>query len=140
MACQPPVVIDYYNPCYDGGEPCTSDACFSAYASFGGAAMARYAGRGIVWETINEANGMGRTTAAAIARMARDVRAAAGSAAAGELFVGPTTAGVDLPYINASFAAGLLASVQSHLGVISQTGAKLSQQIDLLVEHRQCFT
>lgn len=88
-AQSPPVrlyaIIDYCkNACYDGGAVCKSDACFAAYASFGGersvgptpvrnpcaspherahfrahtgALMKRYAGKGVVFEIMNEPNG-----------------------------------------------------------------------------------
>ena len=63
----------------------------SAFGKFAEAAVERFKGHNIIFECINEPNGMGGDTAQDLALLCQ----AAGKAftAAGELFVGPTTAG-----------------------------------------------
>ena len=52
-------VLDYWTPCYDGGNGCTSQACIEGYANFGAAAMAHFAGRkmAVMFECQNEPQG-----------------------------------------------------------------------------------
>lgn len=106
-------IIDYTNSCYPSpGAPassCSSPACVGGYGRLAAAAASHYKGHSIIWETVNEPNGMGGDNASDISALA----AAAGAAmrAEGEFLVGPATAGIDFAYLNASFAAGLLSSV-----------------------------
>ena len=86
--------------------PCTDNACVNAFGAFAGAAAAHFAGHGIIFECTNEPNGMGRANTTLIA----EICLAAGTQVrgVGELWVGPTTAGIDLPYLKAAFANGIL--------------------------------
>ena len=61
------------------------------------AAAAHFHGHGIIWETVNEPNGMGGDNATDLAALAAS--AAAALRPYGELLVGPATAGMDFPYI-----------------------------------------
>ena len=77
--------------CYcDGkihGDPsCNSPDCVAAYGAFAAAAVARFKGNNIVFECLNEPNGMGHDSAQDIALLCQS----AGKAftGAGELFVG----------------------------------------------------
>jgi hypothetical protein len=99
-------ILDYSNSCYDPGPGCHSDACVAAYGRFTAAVVTRYAGHGIIFESVNEPNGMGADNATQITRLC----AAAGPhfLAANETFVGPTSAGIDWTYLNATFSAGIL--------------------------------
>ena len=110
---QPYWILDYGNPCYPPtpGSPshsCNTAACIAAFGRFAAASAEHYHGHGIIWETVNEPNGMGGDNATDLAALAR--AAAPGFAAFAETFVGPATAGMDWPYLNATFAAGILDS------------------------------
>ena len=106
-------ILDYTNSCYPSpgapGNSCSSLACINAFGRLAAAAASHFKGHSIIWETVNEPNGMGGDNATDIAALA----AVAGAAlrAEGEMLIGPATAGMDFPYLNASFAAGLLSSV-----------------------------
>ena len=107
-------ILDYSNPaCYPpaapGSRSCATPACIAGYARFAAAAGAHFRGRGVLWESVNEPNGMGGDPPAVIAALC----AGAGGAlrALGEAFVGPATAGVPLDYLASAIDAGLLSSV-----------------------------
>lgn len=104
-------ILDYNNPaCYPSpGSSCSTDACIAGYGRFAAAAAAHFAGRNIIWESVNEANGMGQDNATVITALCKS--AGAHFLAAGETFVGPTTAGIDFPYLNATFSAGILSAL-----------------------------
>jgi len=105
------LILDYNNDsCYPSpASSCETPACIAGYGRFGAATAAHFAGRGIIFESVNEANGMGDDNATTITALCK----AAGPhfLAAGEAFVGPTTAGIDFPYLNATFAAGILSAL-----------------------------
>lgn len=127
------LIIDYSNACYPDvpANSCSSPACVAGYGRLAAAAAAHFKGRGVLWELVNEPNGMGLDSAADIAALA----AAAGGPllAAGEELVGPTTAGFDFPYINASFAAGLLRSVSGVSVHPYRSGAPESAAADFVI-------
>ena len=121
----------YPNP-VKGGDPreCTAASCLGGWARFATAVVARYKGRGIIFECDNEPNGLGRVSAAAIAPLCN----AAGAAftTAGELFVGPAPCNgglggnsFDWPYLNTSMRAGLLDA----FGAISVHPCKLQKAL-----------
>lgn len=104
-------ILDYGNSCYPpapGASPvsCSTDACIAGFGRFAAAAATHFHGNGIIWETVNEPNGMGGDNATDLTALA--LAAAPGFAAFHETFVGPTTAGMDFKYIEAAFAAGIL--------------------------------
>jgi len=102
-------ILDYNNDnCYPSpGSSCTTAACIEGYGKFGAATVEHFKGRNIIFESVNEANGMGQDNASDITAMC----AAAGPhfLQAGEVFVGPTTAGIDFAYLNSTFEDGILA-------------------------------
>jgi hypothetical protein len=113
VGVRPYWILDYGNPCYPPPagarqSSCSTAACIAAFGKFASAAVARFHGHGIIWETINEPNGMGGDNATDLAALA--AAAAPAFAAQGELFVGPATAGMDFVYIEKAFAAGILSS------------------------------
>src|SRR5262245_60341379 len=55
-ALTPILILDYGNRLYDGGDAPRSDEARRAFARFAGAAAARYAGQGVIWEIWNEPN------------------------------------------------------------------------------------
>ena len=90
-----------------GGKPrpapnagCDTDQCIAAFGRFAAATAQHFRGRGIVFECLNEPNGMGNDNATDIAAIC--LAAGQGFAEAGEVFVGPATAGImPLPYLQA---------------------------------------
>ncbi len=104
-------ILDYGNTLYPPapGSPanaCNTAACIAAFGAFARATAAHFHGHGIIWETVNEPNGMGHANATDLTALAH--AAGPAFAAFGETFVGPATAGMDFPYIEQAFAAGIL--------------------------------
>jgi len=111
-------ILDYGNEIYDGGFPPATDEGRSAFASFAGAAARHFRGQAS-WEIWNEPNTprfwVGSPDPAAYVALAR--------AAAGEIrredprawILGPSLGGdtFDLPYLEATFALGLLEVVDA---------------------------
>ena len=85
---------------------CNTPECISAFGRFAKATVAHFKGHNIIFECINEPNGMGSDNATDIAALC--LSAGKAFTAAGELFVGPTTAGMDWKYLNTSMANGIL--------------------------------
>ena len=106
-------ILDYGNTLYPPArntppQSCNTAECIAAFGAFAAASSAHFHGHGIIWETVNEPNGMGGDNATDLAALA--LAAAPGFRAYNETFVGPTTAGMDFPYIERAFAAGILAA------------------------------
>lgn len=108
----PYLIFDYTNPCYDSGKPPFTQDGFDGFANFAFAAVQHFAGRGCCWESWNEPNGAWfwwtgpNATAYSLMTLAaaRLIRAAYPA----EVLLGPTTSGFDFPFINTTFASGLL--------------------------------
>jgi hypothetical protein len=124
-------ILDYNNEnCYPSpGSSCATDACIAGYGRFAAATAAHFAGQQIIFESVNEANGMGQDNATVITALCK--AAGAHFLAAGETFVGPTTAGVDFPYLNATFAGGILSSLTGVSVHPYRSGAPESATADL---------
>lgn len=106
-------ILDYGSPLYPPAnntpsQSCSTAECIAAFGAFAAASSAHFHGHGIIWETVNEPNGMGHDNATDLTALA--LAAAPGFRAFNETFVGPTTAGMDFPYIETAFAAGILAA------------------------------
>lgn len=99
-------ILDYSNTCYSPYPGCNTSACITGYGNFAAATVNHFKGNGIIFESVNEANGMGHDDPATITAMA--LAAGPHFKAAGEIWVGPTTAGIDFGYLNATFALGIL--------------------------------
>lgn len=102
-------ILDYGNPLYPPttrGSTCDTAVCVAAFARFAAAAVSHFKGNDIIFECINEPNGMGRFNATNYATLC--LGAGVHFTAAGELFVGPATSGVDWTWLNATFSAGAL--------------------------------
>ena len=132
VGVRPYWILDYNNnACYPSpASSCETLACIAGYGRFAAATVAHFAGRGIIFESVNEANGMGDDNATTITALCK----AAGPhfLAAGETFVGPTTAGIDIPYLNATFAAGILGALSGVSVHPYRSGAPESATADLL--------
>jgi len=111
VGVRPYWILDYNNQnCYPSpASSCETPACVAGYGRFAAATVAHFKGHGIIFESVNEANGMGDDNATVVTELCK----AAGPhfLAAGETFVGPTTAGIDIPYLNATFALGILGAL-----------------------------
>jgi hypothetical protein len=89
-----------------GNNGCNSPECIAAFGNFAQAAVNHFKGNRIIFECINEPNGMGGDSAIDLAALC--MSAGKAFTAAGELFVGPTTAGMDWKYLNTTMANGIL--------------------------------
>jgi len=105
------LILDYANPLYDHGAPPRTESTRRAFADWAAAAARHFAGRRVIWEIYNEPNNkmfwapqpdVGEYVALALA-VGRAFRAAAPN----EKLVGPAT-GLDFPFLEACFKAGLL--------------------------------
>ena len=89
-----------------GSTGCDTPECIEAFGKFAAATVAHFKGHRIIFECINEPNGMGHDNATTLAALC--LSAGKAFTDAGELFVGPTTASFDWKYLNESMASGIL--------------------------------
>ncbi len=104
-------ILDYSNPLYDHGLSPTTDDARQAFARWAAAAITHYRGHRILWETYNEPNfrfWTPRPNTDDYIKFALTVGEAIQQSAPDEKLVGPATAGIDLPFLEACFKAGLL--------------------------------
>jgi hypothetical protein len=105
-------ILDYGNPLYDNGAPPRSEASREAFARWAVAAAKHFAGRGIIWEVYNEPNHSlfwpPRPNVQEYIKLALAVGRAFGATVPNEKLVGPATSGIDFPFLEACFKAGLL--------------------------------
>lgn len=104
-------ILDYSNRHYDDGlSPC-SDEGRAAFARWAAAAAGRFRGRGILWEMYNEPN-IGfwkpKPDAEQYVKLALAVGKAIRQAADDELYIGPATSQIEMPFLEKCFQAGLL--------------------------------
>jgi hypothetical protein len=105
-------ILDYSNRLYEADRSVATEEGRRAYARWAAAAVARYQGKGILWEIWNEPNHRGfwqpepnvRDYAAMALAAARAIR----EAAPGEAIIGPATSTIDLEFLEGCFKAGLL--------------------------------
>jgi hypothetical protein len=111
-------VLDYGNEIYEGGFPPATDSGRAAFAAYAGAAARHFRGRA-VWEIWNEPNlpqyWAGSPDAAAYVALARAAAAEIRREDPGAWILGPSLGGdsFDLPYLEATFALGLLEVVDA---------------------------
>jgi len=105
------LILDYSNKHYDGGlSPC-SDEGRRAFARWAAAAVTRFRGRGVLWEMYNEPNikfWKPEPKVEDYVKLALEVGRAIRAVAPDELYMGPATSGIKLPFLEACFKAGLL--------------------------------
>ncbi len=111
VGLRPMFILCYGNDLYQKGAP-TTPAARRAFARFAGAAVARYKGRGVVWEMWNEPN-LGqfwqpRADVEQYIALARATGAALRKAGPEEWWVGPATSGFDWEFLTQCFEGGLL--------------------------------
>ena len=116
-------ILDYANPLYPPASSaasmpsCSTAQCIAAFGRFAAAVVQRYKGHGIIFECLNEPDGVGGDSPTTIAALCK----VAGKAflRAGEILVGPATGAsqvtifMDWAYLNASFAHGILDGLRS---------------------------
>jgi hypothetical protein len=104
-------ILDYSNPHYDKGLSPASDEGRKAFARWAAAAQRHFRGRGILWEMYNEPN-IGfwkpKPDVEQYAKLALEVGKALREAASDEIYIGPATSGIDMPFLEGCFKAGLL--------------------------------
>ncbi|MFV2074186.1 MAG: cellulase family glycosylhydrolase [Thermoanaerobaculales bacterium] len=117
------LILDYFNPIYcpsPGCDPHTGPATEeqrAAFAAFAAAAAARYDGREVVLEVWNEPNSRNfwrpNPDPEAYGRLAAETVAAVGAVSTSVPLVVGATAGVDVEFLDAAFAAADLSAVDS---------------------------
>lgn len=104
-------ILDYSNRHYDEGLSPYSDEGRKAFARWAAAAAKHFRGHGILWEMYNEPN-IGfwkpKPDVKQYVKLALEVGRALREAAPGELYIGPATSQIDLPFLEECFRAGLL--------------------------------
>lgn len=106
------LILDYANPLYDDNRSPDTDEGRAAFARWAAAGAKHFAGRGVLWEMYNEPNiapfWRPKPNTDDYIKLALAVGEAIRTEAPGEIYVGPATSGVDLPFLEACFTAGLL--------------------------------
>ena len=134
-------ILDYNNPHYDGGlSPC-SDEGRRAFAAWAAAAVRHFRGHGILWEMYNEPNiGFWKPTPNPddYVKLALAVGQALRAAEPAEAYIGPATSGIDLPFLETCFKAGLLdywcaVSVHPYRQTGPETATEEYRQLRLLM-------
>lgn len=105
------LILDYHNRFYDEGLSPYTDEGRAAFARWAAAAVAKFKGRGVIWEMYNEPNisfWKPRPNPPDYIKLAIEVGKAIRASAPDELYVGPATSKIDMPFLEACFEAGLL--------------------------------
>jgi hypothetical protein len=106
------LILDYGNPLYDNGAPPRNENTRQAFARWAVAAAKHFAGRGVIWEVYNEPNHAtfwpARPNIDEYVALALAVGRAFRAQARQEKLMGPATSGIDFPFLEACFKAGLL--------------------------------
>jgi hypothetical protein len=111
-------ILDYGNEMYEGGFPPSTEAGRAAFAAYAGAAARHFRGR-VAWEIWNEPNvpqwWIGDPDPVAYVALARAAAAEIRRADRDAWILGPALGGgtFDLPYLEATFANGLLEVVDA---------------------------
>ncbi|MDE3181248.1 MAG: hypothetical protein KGM47_16515, partial [Acidobacteriota bacterium] len=108
---RPIFILDYTNKFYDGGLSPYDQQGREAFANWVAAAVAHFQGRGVVWEMYNEPNWSfwrPKPNVQLYAELALKVGETFEENYPAESYIGPAGAVIDLPFLKACFAAGLL--------------------------------
>lgn len=104
-------ILDYTNPLYDHGLSPATDEAREAFARWAAAAVSHFRGRHILWEIYNEPNAGFWTphpNTNDYIKLALAVGEAVQESAPDAKLVGPTSAAIDMPFLESCFKAGLL--------------------------------
>ncbi len=106
------LILDYSHPFYEQGQHVLTEEGREAFARFAEAAAARYRGRGVIWEIWNEPNiepfWSPQPSVEAYLALAEVTARAIRRADPEATIVAPAVSGVDLGFLEACFAGGLL--------------------------------
>lgn len=105
------LILDYHNRLYDQGLSPHTDEGRAAFARWAAAAVAKFKGRGVMWEMYNEPNIIfwkPKPNPPDYIKLAIETGKAIRATAPDELYVGPATSQIDLPFLEQCFQAGLL--------------------------------
>ncbi len=105
------LILDYSNRHYDKGLSPASDEGRKAFARWAAAGARHFRGRGILWEMYNEPNisfWKPEPDVKQYVKLALEVGKALREAAPEEIYIGPATSQIDLPFLEDCFKAGLL--------------------------------
>ena len=106
------LILDYGNPLYDNDAPPRTEVARQAFARWAVAAARHFAGRGVIWEIYNEPNinifWPPTSNVDEYIPLALAVGRAFRSEIPTEKLIGPATSGIDFPFLEACFKAGLL--------------------------------
>ena len=106
------LILDYANPLYDDNRSPDTDEGRAAFAKWAAAAVTKFKDRGVLWEMYNEPNitpfWRPKPDVENYIKLAIETGKAIRAAAPGEAYIGPAVSGIDLPFLEACFNAGLL--------------------------------
>ena len=134
-------ILDYANPCYPGTHwpSCDTDVCIAGYGKFAAAVAAHFKGKNIIFESVNEPNGMGGDNATDIVALCRAAYPA--FVASGGHFVGPATAAESFLgwwYLENAMSTGLLrfvmaVSIHAYRWTIPETALRTFSTLESLI-------
>ncbi|HET6249629.1 MAG TPA: hypothetical protein VFE47_18215 [Tepidisphaeraceae bacterium] len=104
-------ILDYGNRHYDKGLSPYTDEGRAAFAKWAAASVHHFKGHGVFWEMWNEPNGSFWKPARNVddyIKLALVVGKAIEEAEPGEIYIGPATSTIDMPFLEACFKAGCL--------------------------------
>jgi len=105
-------ILDYVHTLYDNAQSPHTEEARQAMARWAAAAVKHFRGQGILWEMYNEPNifpfWRPKPNVDDYVKLALAVGKAIREAAPDELYIGPATSGIDLPFLEACFKGGLL--------------------------------
>ena len=105
-------ILDYGNPLYTSDKAVRTEEARQAFARWAVAAGKHFAGRGVLWEMYNEPNvpmfWPPRPNVDEYTALALTVGRAFRAHVPNEKLMGPATSGIDFPFLEACFKAGLL--------------------------------
>lgn len=111
------LILDYGNPLYTVDKAVRTEAARQAFARWAVAAAKHFAGRGVIWEIFNEPNvpifWPPRPNVDEYIPLALAVGRAFRASVPDERLVGPATSGLDFPFLEKCFKAGLLEYVSA---------------------------
>jgi len=133
-------ILDYRNPLYDNGLSPASTEAIQAFAGWAADAVTHFRGHGILWEMYNEPNWFWtpRPNTEAYIKLALATGEAVHQAAPGEQLIGPASAVIDPPFLEACFRAGLLnywsaVSIHPYRNQDPETAADDLREVRLLI-------
>ncbi|WP_428940808.1 cellulase family glycosylhydrolase [Fontivita pretiosa] len=105
-------ILDYVNRHYDDARSPDTDQGRAAFARWVAASVQHFRGRRILWEMYNEPNifpfWRPKPNPDDYVKLALEVGKAIRRVAPDEIYIGPASAGIDLPFLETCFKAGLL--------------------------------